>query len=80
MTTTPTYTNSVYDKITIGTCSVCGGPVSVPAVWHGIIPPRPTCERCGAIKADDYGPVIPMIPNSQRTIIKTTDTSNTGAI
>jgi hypothetical protein len=73
MTTAPTYT--YYDKIVIGTCSVCGGPVSVPAVWHGIIPPTPTCERCGAVKADNYGPVIPMIP-ANRTIIKTTDTSN----
>jgi excisionase family DNA binding protein len=75
--TNPDYINPAYDKITIGACSICSGPVSVPAVWHGIIPPRPTCEWCGAIKVDDCGPVLPMIPNSQRTIIKITD--NTGA-
>lgn len=47
-------------KNTIGTCSICGGRVSVPQVWHGIIPPTPTCEACGAVAAETYGPVIPM--------------------
>jgi len=49
----------------IGTCSICGGPVSVPSIWHGIHPPQPTCERCGAIAAQ-HGPIIPMQPNSIR--------------
>lgn len=44
---------------TVGTCSICGGRVSVPAVWHGTVPPTPTCESCGAVKAD-HGPVVPM--------------------
>ena len=44
----------------IGTCSICGGRVSVPQVWHGIIPPTPTCEACGATAAETHGPVIPM--------------------
>lgn len=46
----------------IGTCSCCGGPVQVPTLWGGIIPPTPTCGHCGAMKADKYGQVIPMTP------------------
>lgn len=51
------------NTFTLGSCSLCGGPVSVALVWHGVIPPTPKCERCGAVKADSYGPVIPMIPH-----------------
>lgn len=43
----------------IGQCSLCGGRVTVPTVWHGIYPPVPTCESCGAT-AKASGPVIPM--------------------
>lgn len=50
---------------TVGTCSICGGPVRVPAVWMGIIPPEPTCASCGAVKAD-HGPVIQMKPRQKR--------------
>jgi len=45
---------------TIGTCSKCGGPVQVPQMWGGSVPPMPTCARCGAIAERAYGPVIPM--------------------
>ena len=46
---------------TIGTCSECGGRVTIPSVWYGIHPPVPTCESCGATPADPaYGQVIPM--------------------
>lgn len=51
----------------IGTCSLCGGPVTVPQVWHGVIPPTPTCADCGAVKADMHGPVIPMRPGPKVT-------------
>lgn len=44
----------------VGTCSLCGGPVQVPQLWGGIIPPTPTCGHCGAIQANQHGPVIPM--------------------
>lgn len=44
----------------IGTCSCCGGEVSAPRIWIGIIPPTPTCSRCGAVAAS-HGPVIPMV-------------------
>jgi hypothetical protein len=43
----------------LGECSICGGPVTLPTVWAGVIPPTPTCQSCGAVKA---GPVIPMKP------------------
>lgn len=44
---------------TIGTCSICGGRVTVPHIWGGVTPPTPTCESCGA-RAASHGPVIPM--------------------
>lgn len=46
-------------KVTIGTCSICGGAVTVPDLWGGVIPPTPTCSKCGAEKAG-HGPVIEM--------------------
>src|SRR5690606_4841625 len=46
-------------KTIMGTCSLCGGRVTVPTVWMGINPPDPTCEQCGAMC---YGPVIDMRP------------------
>ena len=48
--------------MTIGTCSICGGPVMIPDVWYSTIPPIPTCGRCGARKRDPYGPVVEMSP------------------
>lgn len=51
----------------IGTCSECGGAVTVPALWLGIYPPVPTCRKCGAVAKQSYGPVILMRP-PQRTI------------
>lgn len=54
----------------LGTCSVCGGAVSVPDVWFGVIPPVPTCSSCGATKRG-HGPVIDMEPNRRTTAIGT---------
>ena len=45
----------------IGTCSICGGAVTVPDAWGGIIPPTPTCQSCGAAAAQ-HGPIIEMRP------------------
>ena len=45
----------------IGQCGNCGGSVVVPTVWLGVIPPVPTCTRCGAT-AKPKGPVIEMNP------------------
>lgn len=45
---------------TIGTCSLCGGPVTVPTAWYGAVPPVPQCAHCGATKAQPHGPVIEM--------------------
>lgn len=47
-----------HSAIVIGTCSLCGGRVTLPFVWHSVVPPVPTCESCGAVKAE--GPVIEM--------------------
>ena len=54
-------------KTIMGKCSLCGGYVTVPTVWHGIYPPTPTCDSCGATKKDNL-PVIPMDPPKQTWI------------
>jgi hypothetical protein len=46
----------------IGTCSRCKGPVTVPSLWGGILPPTPVCSRCGATPTQPHGSVIPMDP------------------
>lgn len=50
----------------VGTCSICGGQVTVPSVWHSIIPPEPTCQSCGAVAAS-HGPVISMVKPAPRS-------------
>lgn len=53
------------DKIQIlGRCSICGGNVTVPFMWHGIYPPVPTCNSCGAVKKNTT-PVIDMTPTKE---------------
>lgn len=47
---------------TIGTCSQCGGPVVIPGVWLGVIPPVPQCRNCGATAKPAYGKVIETEP------------------
>lgn len=66
----------------VGTCSICGGAVTVPTVWAGVIPPTPTCTSCGAIKKQSYGPVIEMTPvlKSTRTIFGPRNYENTGGV
>ena len=46
----------------LGTCSICGGPVTVPLVWHGVVPPTPRCATCGAVPQQAHGPIVPMQP------------------
>ncbi len=45
---------------TIGTCSICGGPVVEHVVQYSTVPIPPSCQRCGAVKADTFGPIIEM--------------------
>lgn len=47
-------------NVAVGTCGICGGPVTVPSPWLGVIPPTPVCQRCGAEAAQGHGPVMPM--------------------
>ena len=58
----------------VGTCSLCGGRVSVPSFWMSIVPPVPTCESCGATAAL-HGPVMPMQPAPTRKTWNTTTLS-----
>ncbi len=53
---------STFNDQVLGTCSLCSGPVTVPQTWMGLYPPPPTCQRCGAVKKESYGPVIEMTP------------------
>ena len=47
---------------TIGVCSLCGGAVVVPSgPWWSVVPPTPSCVRCGATPRQE-GPVIEMEP------------------
>lgn len=63
---------------TIGTCSLCGGAVTLPTVWLGIVPPTPTCSTCGATPKQAHGPVIDMERATSTTTIKI-GTSTSGA-
>lgn len=60
----------------IGTCSICGGEVVGPRIWHGIMPPPINCSRCGAVPMENT-PVIPMMPAPRGIghIITTTGTN-----
>lgn len=62
----------------VGTCSLCGGMVTVPTVWFGVAPPIPICQQCGA-HAAAHGPVIPMRHNSDVINTKTENICNTSA-
>ena len=53
---------------TIGTCSLCGGPVMLPDVWFGVHPPTPKCLFCGAVPSQPYGPMIPMRPKQPKRL------------
>lgn len=63
------------NQVTFGTCGICGGAVTVPAVWHGIIPPPKTCSQCGAVAVESHGPVLPMHPR-QYTNVETKTSTN----
>jgi hypothetical protein len=57
---------------TIGSCSLCGGPVTVPELWGGSVPPVPRCRSCGATARMPFGPVVPMEPPRQSTNVPLT--------
>lgn len=59
--------------ITIGTCSLCGGPV-VSEFYQSVVPIPPRCAKCGAESAM-HGPIIPMNPSTVRIFISSDGTS-----
>jgi len=63
--------------VTVGTCSLCGGAVRIPAVWMGTIPPSPTCSQCGAVS---HGPVIDMAQTHTTTPIGRRKTDVPGSV
>lgn len=56
-------------EVTIGTCSNCGGRVTVPQLWSATVPPIPTCQGCGARKRQPHGEVIDMEPITASGIV-----------
>lgn len=58
------------NKQLIGICGVCGGTVTIPTVWYGVVPPIPTCESCGAT-AKPTAPVLDMNPVPRQQPIDT---------
>ena len=55
------------NKQVIGSCSLCGGVVSVATVFMSVNPPVPHCEKCGSCAAPPRGPVIEMTPLTAAT-------------
>ena len=50
------------DRI-IGICGNCGGKVALfSGAWFGVVPPKPTCTKCGSVSAQQtiVLPVLPM--------------------
>jgi len=62
---------------TVGTCSICGGRVSIPSNWSATVPPTPTCESCGATKKQPHGPVIDMDDKNPKTLKQSYSTPET---
>lgn len=56
----PIFERGSYMRQIIGTCSICGGAVTLPELWGGVLPPTGTCEKCGATEKPNHGPTIPM--------------------
>jgi hypothetical protein len=54
------------NKQTLGTCGNCGGAVTVDTIFFSVVPPKPSCESCGAQPVECHGPVIPMQPGPKR--------------
>ena len=50
---------------TIGTCSLCAGPVMKTEGWGNSIPQRIQCVQCGAVAVNGYGPTIEMVKPDQ---------------
>ena len=53
----------------IGDCGSCGGQVTVPMIWLGVIPPEPACQSCGKKAVGHKRKIIPMKNNSVGDIV-----------
>lgn len=62
------------NQLPIGKCSLCGGLVTVPMIWHGINPPPKTCSGCGA--EVDEAANLKTLPMKQSPGIKISSTGS----
>lgn len=60
-TTRTAYAATDNNTITVGTCSLCGGAVTLPTVFMSTKKPVASCSTCGAVDARGHGPTIPMV-------------------
>lgn len=65
------------NKQTVGTCGNCNGAVTVDTIYWSVVPPRPSCESCGALPKQNHGPVIPMEGASNKWYDLTSNGTNT---
>jgi hypothetical protein len=49
------------DRI-VGTCSACGGAVTMSSTWFGTQPQIPSCRSCHGTPKNPYGPVVEIQP------------------
>jgi len=47
----------------VGSCSICGGLVTIPNYLHSVTKPIPICQNCGATMKL---PEIPMVPMKEK--------------
>lgn len=66
-------------KEVLGTCSLCGGRVTLPDAWMSVNPPVPTCESCHATQKS-HGPVIEMTPRPAPNTFRIGETVPAGKI
>lgn len=71
---------SAPNTTTVGTCSLCGGAVTVPTIVGSVVPPTPTCSQCGAVPKEPHGPTIPMQPRRATAVTAIADANGTPLI
>ena len=67
-------------EIVLGTCSLCGGRVSMPDAWSTIAAPQPRCQSCFAVPEQAWGPIIRMRPEMLPNTVSTAEPPDIAAL